>query len=252
MAAGNEEANKELKLFRIADNIHPQDWADFALGHSDIFVPKLPKLSNIDFNQKVNFMMPLRSWRNNYILVLKIAELELKNSNPDHNIIEFIEWMYKEFLFGANALMLANYYFARGNPRKKLLKNLRSTDRKKALKGIKNATWDLTLLTEWFNSIESQQRTQKISLLCSLDKKLLELASLITDMSESNSNISEVYCEHFKKFWKEVTANKISTIYEKYMENLSHSSRKLNEYNYKSKTEKFIHDGESFILNWKK
>ncbi|MEL6441924.1 MAG: hypothetical protein AAFQ80_22080 [Cyanobacteria bacterium J06621_8] len=249
MNAGNDEANKELNIFRIADNINPQSWTDLALGRSDTFIYESPQLPEMYFNQKVDFMMPLKSWRRNYVLTLKIAELELKGSTPENNILEIIKWMYEDFLFGANALMLANYYFAPGKPRKKLLKNLRSADRKKAIKGIKNATWDLTLLTEWFNRIEDCHNNGEIILLCSLDKKLREIALSRIDLSE-DLDLSDIYLKQFKIFWKEDIASKISIIYEDYLKKLNHSSRKLNEYNYRTKMEKFILDGEKFILDW--
>lgn len=252
MTAGNNEANKELKLFRIADNIHPQNWTDLALGRSNMLVYESPQLPDEYLNQKVDFTMPLKSWRRNYVLVLKIAELELKGDVPKNNIFKIIKWMYEDFLFGARALELANYYFTPGMPRKKLLKNLRSSDRQKALKGIKNATWDLTLLSEWFNRIEENRHNNIISLLCSFDKKMRELALISITSSQDKLDKSEIYFQHFKMFWQEDTARKISIMYEDYIENLNHSSRKLNEYNYGSKIEKFITEGQRFILDWTK
>jgi hypothetical protein len=95
--AGNEAANKELHWFRIADNLHPSLWADIALERTpnlQILSENLPHIPA----KYVNFEMPIRRWRRNYIIALKIAELELRGGKSEERMAELLRWMYEDFL----------------------------------------------------------------------------------------------------------------------------------------------------------
>ncbi len=76
--AGRDAANKELRQFRIADNLEPVYWADVALSRAATLSPTRqptpPRVGQVDFE------MPLRSWRRNYVLSLKMAELALRGA----------------------------------------------------------------------------------------------------------------------------------------------------------------------------
>jgi hypothetical protein len=158
--AGESEATKqELVQFRIADNLDIKHWVDLALGRkhklslTDDELPTIPnKTSEIDFE------MRLRRWVRNYIILLKLAELELKGLKRNRQITELATWMYQDFIIGGPALMFAIHYLGPNSERSGLLKNLRSADRERALRGIRNASWDVTLLSEWIRRAGEQNR----------------------------------------------------------------------------------------------
>jgi hypothetical protein len=123
--------------------------------------------------------MPLRRWRRNYIILLKLAELDLRGLNRVDQLTEFTKWMYQDFILGGPALIFAIYYLTPNSARSGLLKNLRSVERERAVRGLRNASWDLTLLSDWILRISKQEAENTLTLLCSLDRKLIKLAILL-------------------------------------------------------------------------
>jgi hypothetical protein len=124
--------------------------------------------------------MPLRRWRRNYIILLKLAELDLKGADRATQITELARWMYEDFIIGGPALIFAIYYLTPNSKRKGLLKNLRSNNRQKALDGIKNSAWDVTFLSDWILRISRQKTENKLTILCSLDRNLIRLANMLS------------------------------------------------------------------------
>jgi hypothetical protein len=178
---GESEATKqELAQFRIADNLDIKHWADVAMGRKrnlSVADIELPAIRNE--SKAIDFEMRLRRWVRNYIILLKLAELELKGLNRTRQITELATWMYQDFIIGGPALMFAIHYLTPNSERSGLLKNLRSPDRERAVRGIRNASWDVTLLSEWIRRAGEQKQTNTLTLLCSLDRKLLDLGRML-------------------------------------------------------------------------
>lgn len=61
--------------------------------------------------------------------------------------------MYEDYLISGPAVMLAAHYLAPNSRRAGLLKFLRSRDRERAIAGVRNAAWDLVLLSDWLAGI---------------------------------------------------------------------------------------------------
>jgi hypothetical protein len=238
-SSGNEKANQEFHTFHTADNLHPKYWADIALGQSKQLIPEdldLPSLKQ----DSINFKMPLAIWRTNYMLVLKIAELELTGNNPEHLMTEVMRWMYEDFLFKSAGLSLAiNFLNQNYEGRKKLFKDLKSEDREKAIKGIRNATWDLTYLSEWQKRVNEQEQNNRIIIFCSLDKPLRKLArSLISDLLFQD--------------WGVAAENRLRNQYESYVKDIDNPNRKYNSASELGSKEDLIRSGENFIRGWKR
>ena len=64
----------------------------------------------------------------------------------EEKMLELIRWMEEDLCFLLPGLILANRYLAPNSKRRGLFKQLRSTDRAKALEGVSNQAWDLTLI----------------------------------------------------------------------------------------------------------
>ena len=88
----------------------------------------------------------------------------------------FIEWMGSDFLFVASAFVLAGRFLAPNGVRKRVLKSLRGPDRSRALKGIRNAAWDMALISEWGKKVEKENAAGRFWLLASADRALGEMA----------------------------------------------------------------------------
>lgn len=216
-------ANEELKLFRIADNIHPKIYADIALNREDILRVK----NNIIKSQvkKYNFEDELRFWNFNYTIILKLALIELETMEQHLKMATFMRWMFEEFYFGAPATLFANYYFAN----KAKMKGLKSCEEKRVFATLKNMTWDLTFLTQWLKAVEKQKETNTIWLLCSLDKTLMKLARCLI-IAEYDESISEEKTKNnFIENWGNRKGLELYQIYLNYTQRYNDKSRVANK-----------------------
>jgi hypothetical protein len=145
---------------------------------------ELPTFS--DESSEIDFEIRLKRWSRNYIILLKLAEVELSGLDRTRQIIELARWMHQDFIVGGPALLFAIHYLAPNSERSGLLKHLRSADRERALRGIRNASWDLTFLSDWIRRGGEQEQTNTLTLLCSLDRKLLSLARMLAPQPGSH------------------------------------------------------------------
>jgi hypothetical protein len=134
-------ANEELQFFLMADNIAPQHFADIALGRTDRLEPNLIKESELDKTEEPS-ERPMW-WTINYALALKLAMLELESVSQRTKLERFLEWLHKDYVWSASAVLFATIYLS---PKRKhgMLKRLRAKNRRAALNGVKNAVWDMT------------------------------------------------------------------------------------------------------------
>ncbi|NTW48933.1 MAG: hypothetical protein HGB19_04220, partial [Chlorobiales bacterium] len=188
----NETASYEEAVFRMVDNAHPQVLAEIALGQSDSAPMSFISAGNISVSKNVDFTMPLNAWRMNYVLALKVAALSLSGGKTEFLTERLFDWMYSQYVFLAPSTVLALFYFSPNSPKKGLFKQIRSEDRERAIAGIKNATWDLTLIHHWVNMVRNQRTNKTINLLGSLDKKLHTIARSIIAFTDSDE-VSEAY-----------------------------------------------------------
>lgn len=249
--AGSNAANEELRQFRIADNLEPECWADVALGQSTKLSftqpPDPPSVQSVDFE------MPLHRWRRNYIIALKLAKLALRGGKAESQMAELLHWMYEDFLIGGPASILAVNYLAPNSDRKGLLKNLWSPDRERAVLGVRNAAWDLTLLSDWISRVQEQERRNELSLLCSLDRKVIEFARLLTDESPEEPTAVSPLSRIYESLWGPAAGRRLATLAESHLNDAGNPARQLNrpeEVGYY--VDRLIQEGEAFIRNWKR
>ena len=166
---GNEGAAEELKWFRIANKSNPTAWVGRAVGKS-----KGPLDWSETKKEKVNLDRPLHRWRRNYIVALKIAELELSNRSPKERMFDLLDWMRDVFIVAGPAAIFAVFYFSPSASRQGAFKQLRSVHRDRAIDGIKNQTWDITQLSDITRRLKS--KSDKRYIFASADKQLIGLA----------------------------------------------------------------------------
>ncbi|ALV07725.1 hypothetical protein [Roseateles depolymerans] len=175
---GNDVALNELRLFRLADSAHAQETLDVALGRS----PTL-RLRPVDLPGPPDgdLSRPLRRWNRNYVIALRILELEAKPLTPLQRVKELMDWMVSDFTFGAPGALLAMVFLAPNSPPKKdVFKNRHSTDREAAIRGVRNAAWDLTQLSDFTAKVNAEgEEGQTRYLFATFDKHLRLQANLI-------------------------------------------------------------------------
>lgn len=217
--ANARTALMELVEFRRLDNSHPQLFADVAVGRRDslelIYLSQDPVAEAPD----VDFTMPLRRWLANYTAALKIATLELSPVPAERKMAELISWMQNEFLHIGPAVCLANRYLAPNGPKKRLFKSLRSTDRDRALAGIRNAAWDLAFVSEWSYEIKAQCEDDKLWILATLDRGLHEVARAFVLPADSVKSVDASIHAEFVTLWGPDKGDRLVNLYQECLRN---------------------------------
>jgi hypothetical protein len=174
---GNDTAWCELAWFRAADNVSPVGMIDIALQRRDALtgIDKRPEVGSADLAK------PIKRWRRNYIIALKMAELEQLKVRPVDRVLSLFDWMRRDFIFGGPAALLASVYFApKSPPKRHVFKNKNSVDREAAIAGVRNAAWDLTHLSDFVRRVNEEGRNGKRRyLFASFDRHLRQMAKLM-------------------------------------------------------------------------
>lgn len=249
--ASPEEINAEISDFYTAEEADPQAWADIALGRSNRL--SLPPLEARRPRKSFDLTLPLYRWRRCYVLALKVAEMHLRGGTPERLMTSLIDWMYREFLIGAPALQLASYYFAPGAPRKKLLKSIESPNRAKALHGIRNAAWDLTLISEWLyrvrKSIDDPDE-KRMWVMCTFDEAVTRMAAQTLSYDETDDEASLIR-RSFAKVWAPDVAARLARRLHDYQLDRSNPARYLNRDPKAEAIDGLIAAGEEVIQTWR-
>lgn len=208
---GNQAALDKLGWFRLANNGKPDEWVAAGLGQRDriISVGSPPPVAHVDLAK------PLKRWRRNYIVALKMGELELNGTlNALQRVTALLEWMRDDFIMAGPAAMLAFLYFAPNSPpRKGLLKNLKSADRNVALAGAKNAAWDIRYLSDFARRIKERSKAQQARyIVATFDKRLRDLARFVIGEFEE-LGADEGLAKSIERWWPAQDAQKIADLW---------------------------------------
>ena len=244
----NEVAWAELRLFRVADNGNPFEWVDLALNRRGGL-----KEEDANFKEsKLDLEFPLRRWNRNYIVTLKIAELEITQKKGTHleRLMLLIDWMYSDFMLADPAALLAAIYFAPNSPpRKGLIKNLRSSDRERAVLGVKNAAWDLTYLSDFALRVTEGAGTGSRYVFASFDVNLKNIAKMIFGYSTVMEQKEELVAV-LREWWVPGDAVEIANrllSFADHADDLKWLAKKPKSSTY---VQDFIQEGESRLRCW--
>lgn len=201
----NEVAWDELGWFRTADNACCDDLIEVALGRKD----KLSEQHSPRPVSRTDLAGPLKRWRRNYILALKIAELECTQLRPLERVKALLEWMETDFIFGGPAALLGCLYLAPNSPpRAGLFKQLRSANRVAALDGVRNMAWDLTHLSDFVLRVnEANSEERKRYIFASFDNNFRNIVRVC--MLASYNQEEQLLEEKLAQWWPEDDAAKI-------------------------------------------
>ena len=96
-----------------------------------------------------NFNRPLSKWKLHYLHVLKAAELRRSSNTPLQAAHEMLRWQFEEAFSNSAASLYCLNAISHHPPKGRMLKDFRSEDPQKLCRGIRNATWDIFLLSEF-------------------------------------------------------------------------------------------------------
>lgn len=205
---GNEIALEEFAWFRVADEGNAYEWLDVALGNSD----KISTVGTLPDIKRFDLVKPLKRWRRNYIAALKIAALELISTlTPIQRVMALMDWMFDDFILAGPAAMFACVYFApKSPPRGGLLKQLKSTDRERAIAGIRNAAWDITHVSELSRHVlAGEQSEQHRFIFVTMDVGLRAFARLVIGEPSEIGPI-DALARQLSEWWPDSDAMKIA------------------------------------------
>jgi hypothetical protein len=242
---GNDAANRELARFRDADNADPHAWLDLAFGDLealDLLEPeRLPESHDL--------ALPLRRWRRNYVVALKIAELELSGRSNLDRMLGLLSWMRDDFLIAGPAALLASIYFAPNSPpRGGLFKQLRSPRRVRAVEGVRNAAWDLTHLSEMIKKVNESAGGPVRLLFASFDAGLRNVAKLLFAFSADKLS-EELLGEALVPYWSHAHAERIAKSLAALFADIHDESRKRRQANPTFSIDEMIERGEEVLLS---
>ncbi len=242
---GNDAANLELARFRDADNADPYPWLNLAFGDLNALDPMEPQHPP----EAHDLAFPLHRWRRNYIAALKIAELELSGRPNLDRMLALLSWMRDDFIIAGPAALLASIYFAPNSPpRKRLFKQLFSSNRLRAVDGVRNTAWDLTHLSEMIRKVNEANDSQIRLLFASFDKGLRTLAGLLFHVSADE--LSEaLLVDAFIPWWSRAQAEQIAKSLIKLLADLNDKSRKQRQTNSPMSIDEMIQRGEQRVLS---
>lgn len=200
---GNEAAWDELAWFRTADRNKVQHWLDLGLGRTEM-VSLGPACSR----EPHDFAADLKRWTRNYIVTLKIAELELTHLPPIEKFERLLDWMVRDFFVAGPGLIFAARYWAPIGNRAGLIKSLQSPHRQRAIDGCKNAAWDITYLSQFALKIAEGEQIATRYILATCDERLAEIAPFITygpDRVDDHPSLSDAL-----KHWWGTAADRVA------------------------------------------
>ncbi|MDU9050273.1 MAG: hypothetical protein Q3M30_15620 [Candidatus Electrothrix sp. Rat3] len=248
--SGNEKAIAEENIFRLVDNTNPRVLTDIALGYHEGSPSFLTEQGHNFKKKQIDFCVSLQDWQRIYVVVLKIAALSLRGGKSHKVVIDLFDWMYSDYLFLATATMLGLCYFSPNSPKKGLLKQLRSNDRELALAGIRNATWDMTLIHKWLQMARRQPENNTLNLLGSFDKKMHAIVRNILVFPNSDEASEAKWHDILLEFWKSDKGAYLYRKTRKYFRDAENPSRLCNKNDTQFSFDKLISDGERAIREW--
>lgn len=243
---GNEVANEELAWLRQADNADAHEKMHVALGRTVRLVGLASPASVGD----LDLAFPLRRWRRNYVVTLKIGELELAGLPHLDRMLALLDWMHRDFIVAGPAAMLACIYFAPNSPpRKGLLKQLQSADRTRAIEGAKNAAWDITYLSDFVHRVNESPDGSTRYLFASLDRNLHYIARCLFDFGADGIRQDNIIRE-LGKWWSQAHARAIAERMTGLFACIDQPERTARRPQVVAFVDRLINGGEAALLQW--
>ena len=250
-SSSRSQAERELHISRVADNICVKEWIDIALGRKkeisrDEIDDSETRVANVNYeNAEKSFSQIITPWKINYYFVMKATEIWKSSSDNVDNACKFIHWMEREWFFAAVPSVFVMVLFS-PNRYSKMIKGIDSPTKEKLINGLQNAAWDLTYIRMW-SSFYQTSNLNRLWLLCTNDTALHSIAKKQFEVSEQSKNI---VLEQLQEYWSAYDAQKIFDVYEQALANVTNDKDKRQQ-KVKEGTESidnFITDLETKVL----
>lgn len=212
------DPNKDLTVFRYANNLHPKIYANYALGKT-ISLPQPSEADLSFFNKRSE--SDLRTYPKyfevNFISLLGLMFIHTsphtKNLNGKDKLLAYMEWMYTEFLYIHLAILCAYTLWGRRVNVKSIIKKSGTKDFETLVKNLKNASYDLALITNYTKWEYSEPReSDHLNLILTLDKSLALISDEIFTMKNGDVDVKS-FKKYTRTFFDEVSTDEILAKY---------------------------------------
>ena len=183
-------ATNDILKFRIIDNLALDDVMDLVYNQIDCIPVKSLKLAKRIMRPinkttwEENYNKQLTMFKRNYPFILKaILLMRSPGLNLYRRIKYYFDWMHNEYISNSAAITFVIYSFHKNGG---IIKNCKTNDYNKLISSIKNATWDLTLIT-YFKD-QAKKHANRYYLLSTMDKHLLAAAKYFLSIDETIMN----------------------------------------------------------------
>lgn len=171
---GEKQTLENIRLFRLADNLHPALYADIACERLERLTPAHLPDSIMQPPDAFQQYIGSAYWQH-YAALLKLGALLKSHAEPIDKLESYMRWQRDEFFFGACVTVFAIQALGT-QPIKDPLKQSKSRRNSDPLKGVRNAAWDLSMVHYWSERVFHDYKNNVQWLLCSFDANLRELA----------------------------------------------------------------------------
>lgn len=210
----NDEPNDNDYLFKVADHLPPQCFADIALNRKNFiesgdlmkaikYLDDSPELQS-ELQKSSQFLSQEIEEHEGYCLayqkLLKATLLLRSTSSSAENLSNYLDWSYSESLSLVNIDLFIMILLSNQNPAiSRLLKKPNTRNHELLIKNLKNSAWDISYMNLWtgLHSMEHQHsQGNVIWLFASNDKALIEFSKILF-RTDSYENIRELFSNYY-------------------------------------------------------
>lgn len=195
-SSGLEKADKELSIFRFADNLNANIYLDIATGVRSS-VPA-SEIESYGAGELVSADIPskLRHYEANIVFLKKALSLKSSGATDYRVLLELIDWIHKDYVFSAPAFHFLSIYFS-----SKRISNMLKSH---SIAGIRNATWDLCLIQQLITNVKDSANNNVHWLLSTFDKAVKMTTDFVfirydESIDEYYSRLEKSYAEMWGK-----------------------------------------------------
>jgi len=171
----------------------------------------------------VGAIKPDMIWYSAYIHLLKMAEIQKNRSFGVDAVVDYLDWVAECYKSDVAAVYFAVIFFAENQKHRAIFNNK---------KLIQNVSWDLAHIGNWFR--ESKQHIEAkgpVDILVTHDKRLKELAFILSRSVRSRSDSLAVFDELISKYYTSQSRLTLLDAFAKFEERLKDPGRPRNTFN---------------------
>jgi len=252
---GADSPEERLLRFRYADKLHPQLYADVALGRKESLPPpSAEELKPYRGNLEPIGKLEVQGFSLNYLAVLSALDIHTDPKYGKHDrkgrmarTLAFVEWIHSDGIMMSCYIYAAQALWGPENHGIKIIKKANSADPDILLRHARNAAWDLTILCVWSNlegARDTEGQREPIHLLYTLDRSLAHLARFLF-FCPLNSDRERMQLETAKVFWPEREAREVCQKRREIERRRHEPSRRSNQRDWSSTVPAMVEELES-------